>query len=392
MTRQPHALRGLLLAACVLLTACSSGAAAPSGGPSAAGASAAATVPASTCESPLQSAGAYTMTACQIGSPALAGNMIGDSPVMSAFVLLPADYDTSGKRYPVVYVLAGFGESGIDLARGISGISAADAGAAAPIVAVVSGRNGLGGSFYVNSSVTGNWEDAVTKDVVSYVDANYRTIAKRESRGISGASMGGFGALNLAMLHPELFSAVFGEVPGLFDKNGATARLYDEQVIGDILTLEKGIKGQVLGERVRNIRYEAGANGEDEQFAVAYGAAFAPDPAADLLMEFPFSKQADQLVRDDVHWAKWEAGFGNLAAKTEQYKANWLQYKGIAIDWGTRDGYTWIPKGCEYFVSLMRDAGIPVTATSFEGTHYDQVIDRLNAHMLPFMEGLLATA
>ena len=78
----------------------------------------------------------------------------------------------------------------------------------------------MGGSFYVNSPVTGNWEDFITQDVVGYVDSHFRTLAQAESRGITGHSMGGFGALNIAMHRPDVFSAVYSMSPGLFDENG----------------------------------------------------------------------------------------------------------------------------------------------------------------------------
>jgi S-formylglutathione hydrolase FrmB len=76
------------------------------------------------------------------------------------------------------------------------------------------------GSFYFNSTVRGNWEDYIVDDLVDYIDNNYRTISNANSRGIAGHSMGGFGALNLAMRHPDIYCATYGLSPGLFDKNG----------------------------------------------------------------------------------------------------------------------------------------------------------------------------
>ena len=60
----------------------------------------------------------------------------------------------------------------------------------------------------------------MVNEVVSFVDSQYRTIAQAESRGISGHSMGGFGALNISMHHPDVFSAVYSFSPGLFDQDG----------------------------------------------------------------------------------------------------------------------------------------------------------------------------
>ena len=60
------------------------------------------------------------------------------------------------------------------------------------ILVVPNGSNVLHGSFYVNSPVTGYWEDFITRDVVDYIDLNYRTISRPDGRGIGGHSMGGF--------------------------------------------------------------------------------------------------------------------------------------------------------------------------------------------------------
>jgi len=71
----------------------------------------------------------------------------------------------------------------------------------------------VGVSWYVNwadsaGEEKNDWEDCITKDLIGFVDAHYRTVASREGRAISGASMGGYGALTLGFLHPDLFCSV----------------------------------------------------------------------------------------------------------------------------------------------------------------------------------------
>jgi S-formylglutathione hydrolase FrmB len=70
-----------------------------------------------------------------------------------------------------------------------------------------------GGSFYANSTLTGNWADFTAKDLVAYMDSHYRTIASRNSRGICGHSMGGHGALKLSMLFQKSSAAFTPSVP-----------------------------------------------------------------------------------------------------------------------------------------------------------------------------------
>jgi S-formylglutathione hydrolase len=400
------------LALVVVLAGCSGGAAtpAPARSPEAASPSAASATPAtsaspagaspagaspagetSTCQAAGPGGVAYSIAPCDIAAPSLAGNMLGDPTAIHVDIITPLDYATSGSRYPVVYVLAGFTDPGTDIAYSLAAAPAPAAGKTSPILVVVNGVNRLGGGFYVNSSVTGNWEDAITRDLVGYVDDNYRTLASAASRGIAGHSMGGSGALSIAMHHPDLFSAVFAESPGLFDKDGATDRLGDQAVIDDVLALDAQVAGLTPQAAVAQIK-TAALGGEDIQFELAYGAAFVPDPKSPTLMQFPFRTENGKTVRDDAVWARWEAGFGNLPAKIDQYKSNLAQYKGIAIDWGTHDEYPWIPKGCEYTVGLLKAAGLDATGSTFDGGHMDKLDDRMVNHMLPFMEGLLATS
>ena len=67
----------------------------------------------------------------------------------------------------------------------------------------------LGCSWYVNSPVTGNWEDFMVQELVPYIDGNFRTLPDRDSRAITGIFMGGYGAIRLAMRHPDVFGSVY---------------------------------------------------------------------------------------------------------------------------------------------------------------------------------------
>ena len=122
---------------------------------------------------------------------------------------LPADYATSGKRYPVLYFLHGlFGNDHRWIDRG--GKEALDRltadGTIGQFIVVL--PNG-GETFYINSEDgKDRYEDFFIQEFVPYIDHHYRTLATREARGISGLSMGGYGALHLAMRHPDLFGSV----------------------------------------------------------------------------------------------------------------------------------------------------------------------------------------
>jgi S-formylglutathione hydrolase FrmB len=146
-------------------------------------------------------------------------------------VYLPASYDTSpAKRYPVFYYLHGLGGEETNWTEGGKLDHTADALGLEAIVVMPDGDDG----FYADSQKkldydaclkdgsglffpqrkkaatcvrASSYETYITKDLVSFIDTTYRTIATRDGRAIAGLSMGGFGALTLAMRHPDMFAA-----------------------------------------------------------------------------------------------------------------------------------------------------------------------------------------
>jgi enterochelin esterase-like enzyme len=162
------------------------------------------------------------MNRVKIGAPSLADNLVDEPAERMISVYLPPSYGSSGNRYPVIYFLPGYGDNSMMGFHLPSDMDAAleNGEVKEMIVVVADGDSKMGGSFYVNSPVTGNWEDFIAEDVVGYVDSHFRTLPQAESRGIAGHSMGGFGALNIAMHRPDVFSAVYSLSPGLFDENG----------------------------------------------------------------------------------------------------------------------------------------------------------------------------
>ena len=321
-----------------------------------------------------------------IESVALAKNLIGEKSERTIHVYLPPDYDTSTKRYPVVYFLPGFGDRSMDTSSDAITALIQKGTIQEMIIVVAPGDNRLGGSFYVNSPVTGNWEDFIVQEVVGYVDNHYRTIARVESRGISGHSMGGFGSLNIAMLHPDLFGAVYSLSPGLFDENGlANSRMFNlEYSIRKFLDGEKAVLAEPVDQQL-----EAALSMQD-YFSTAYGLAFAPNPQKPpFYFDYPYSESNGNLVRDDTVWKQWESGFGGIHEKVAKYKENLLQLKGIAIDYGTNDGNVWIIDGCIYLDQQLTDAGIPHAMAVHDGDHQSQLGKRVLEHMLPFFSKLL---
>ena len=131
----------------------------------------------------------------------------------------------------MIYFLAGYDEPASVRSIGLELQRLVDAGTANEMIIVgVSGENALGGSFYVDSPVSGRWATAIVDDVVGMIDEHYRTLATASTMcNIAGFSMGGYGALALAMRNPDVFGAVDALSPGLFAPGG----LAESQMFAD---------------------------------------------------------------------------------------------------------------------------------------------------------------
>jgi S-formylglutathione hydrolase len=327
----------------------------------------------------------------QIPAPSLEGNLLGDPTDQPLRVLLPPSYDSSDQRYPAVYFLPGFSssiEGDYYPPQMVAGLM--QSGSIREMILVIpNGENAFDGSFYVNSPVTGNWEDFIVQDVVGYVDAHYRTIPAASARGIAGHSMGGFGALNLGMRHPEVFSAIYAFNPGLFDQKGLaeTKTFESPRRIEAFFDEYESLAGRPLDEVIRRVQH----TNTTQLFSFAYGAAFAPNPkAAAPYFDFPYRSQSGQLVLDENTWQRWQAGLGDWKAKIRENKDNLLQLNGIVIDYGEEDSLTWIPKGCRYVSRLLNAVGIDHTLIGEQRAHADQLTERIVGLMLPFFSERLA--
>jgi dienelactone hydrolase len=151
-----------------------------------------------------------TLEGQQITSSALEGNLIGDSAKRYFYVYLPPSYEAGLKSYPSVYMLHGYSQNGssyTDLKPTLdSMIKNGQMGEM--IIVFVDGSNKFGGSWYQSSITIGDYEKYITRDIVNLVDAKYRTINHKDSRGVTGISMGGYGCMRLALKYPNVFSVV----------------------------------------------------------------------------------------------------------------------------------------------------------------------------------------
>jgi putative tributyrin esterase len=121
----------------------------------------------------------------------------------AATILLPSSYTQSSTRYPVLYLLHGGGQDHTTFTtRSWFGVL--------PSRNMIIVTPDVGESWYVNSvsDPTARYEDFIVKDLMTYVDKNYRTIAARDGRAVAGVSMGAWGAMLLGLKHHQLFGAI----------------------------------------------------------------------------------------------------------------------------------------------------------------------------------------
>ncbi len=160
-----------------------------------------------------------------------------DRPIL---IYLPPGYNTqTARRYPVLYMLHGYG--GFNLRDtteweqwGLKDVAERlmNTGEIQPLIIVQPNGYMEGGapSYFFNHGPGTDgkrWGDYIWQDVVNYVDKNYRTIPQRTSRAIGGFSLGGQGALSLALTHPEVFAIVGAHSPSFRGADGSIPYIND---------------------------------------------------------------------------------------------------------------------------------------------------------------------
>lgn len=308
-------------------------------------------------------------------------NKGGENPVRRVTVYLPPGYDSSGKRYPVIYYLHGFlwSDSLLVAADGMDKAldKAIGAGKIRPVIVVMPNENTLyGGSFYTNSSLTGRWADFTAKELVQYIDAHFRTVANRSSRGIGGHSMGGHGAIKLGMLYPDVFSCVYALSPA---------------VLGFANELGPDREGFRIAPQIRSNEELSRGQNFLAHVVVALGRAYSPDPSKPpFYCDLPFSYSGDSVTTDARTLALWKEN--TPFYMIDRYADNLRKLRALKFDWGRNDEFTHIPPTCLEFSRKLETLGIKHYAEEYIGTHGSKIMSedgRLLNELLPFFDATL---
>jgi hypothetical protein len=296
----------------------------------------------------------------EIDSRALKGNPLGDPHVRPLWVYRPPAYEKdAAQRFPAIYLIQGL-TGQLDMWRNrspfrptvIELVDELFAGGKTPpcLVVLVDAWTSYGGSQFVDSPGTGKYMTYLCDDVVPLVDAKYRTKADRAHRALTGKSSGGYGAMVVPMMRPDVFGALATHA-------------------GDALFERCYAKG--FGDTVRALRDHY--DGSYEKFWADFRSrpAFSKPTDHTLLndwcMAACYSADEDGTVRlpfDTVTgahvpevWARWQALDPVYMARKPEYEKALASMRGIYVDAGKRDEW-FLDLGAEAFRRELDRIGI----------------------------------
>jgi len=300
-------------------------------------------------------------------SEVLQGNALGDPAQRLVYVYLPPTYAAGSDRYPVVFLLAGFTGTGAsflkyeawedDIRERMDRL--VNAGRARPMILILpDAMTRFGGSQYIDSTATGRYQDYLL-ELVDWADHTFRSMPRREARAIAGKSSGGFGALRMAMEHPEAFGLVA-------DHSGD--KYFEYCYLPELPRFHRAVEAQKnLDELLRDPRR---ALPHDQAFRdvmelAALSACYSPDPAQPFGFDFPIDLETGAL-RPDV-WQRWREHdpLVRLEHSVEALRSLRLLY----LDSGRQDEF-YLNVGMRLFHRELEAHGIPHEVQEHEGGHY----------------------
>lgn len=323
-------------------------------------------------------------------APSLQNNKGGEDPLRRVTVYVPPGYSESTQRYPVIFFLHGFAinDSLMVAWNGLKELmdKAISSGKIQPMILVLpNSSNRFRGSFYTNSTLTGNWADFIGKDVVAYIDKNFRTIAHRNSRGLAGHSMGGNGALKIGMRFSDMFSSVYAMSPAVLNwsndftiKNSGFKRISQSKSEHDI------VKALDAWGQFDEVGFYAGV------FS-AMARVYSPDLAVPIIQaKLPVHFIGDSAVYNTTIIKIWEANFPVNMIDDHVDHLNSLT--ALKMDWGRNEDFAHIPVTAMQFSKKLEAYRIHHFAEEYIGDHVNMLggfDGRIYTELLPFFNTYL---
>jgi enterochelin esterase family protein len=301
-------------------------------------------------------------------SEILKNNPLGDKYVRDVIVYLPPEYDETAKSFPVVYCLTGFTGRGRmflndsaftpNLAERMDKLISENK--IQPMILVMPDCfTYYGGSQYINSSATGDYEDYLTREIVPFVDENFRTLKDKNSRAVMGKSSGGYGALIMAMRHADLFGLACST-------SGDCCFEYCYQPgFAQAFRVIKGDPKKLI-EKFWNEDEKKGKHDFDGLNTIGMSACYSPNPNSKIGFDLPFDMETGEM-REDV-WRKWQKH--DPVHMVEKSVDNLKSLKLLYIDAGTRDEFA-LDIGAKILCKKLRDFDIEHVHEEFDDGHFN---------------------
>ncbi|HEX8287759.1 MAG TPA: alpha/beta hydrolase-fold protein [Pyrinomonadaceae bacterium] len=300
-------------------------------------------------------------------SEILKNNPLRDKYVRDVYVYLPPDYDET-KRYPTVYCLTGFTGRGKmllndnaftpNLAERMDKLISENI--IKPMIVVMPDCfTHYGGSQYINSSATGNYEDYLTQEIVPFVDENFRTIPDKDFRAVMGKSSGGYGALIMAMRHADIFGLACSISGDCY---------FNYCYLPDFPKAFRAIKGNPR-KLVEKFWDEETKKSKDD-FAglniIGMSACYSPNPNSEYGYDLPFDLETGDIKSDVwVRWIRHDPLF-----LFERCVENLKSLKLLFIDAGTKDEFA-LDIGAKNLSKRLKDFNIPHIHEEFDDGHFN---------------------
>jgi len=304
-----------------------------------------------------------------VTSRVLEGNPLGDPHERPLWVYLPPGVgDDPARRYPSIYLIQGF-TGQVDMWWNRTAfrpnvpelVDELFAGGTVPpaVVVFVDCWTSLGGSQFLNSPGTGRYLDYLCDEVVAFVDGRYPTLASRDHRGITGKSSGGYGAMVVPMLRPDVFGALASH---------AGDALFEHCYLSEFARAARALRDKYDGSYERffaDFRSRpAFSKDTDDALVDAWAMAACYSAEPDGTVTLPFDPATGRL-RDEV-WQRWLAldPVRMAAGHAEALRS----LRGVYLDAGRRDEY-WLDLGATAFSAELDALGVEHVFELFDDTH-----------------------
>jgi S-formylglutathione hydrolase FrmB len=305
-----------------------------------------------------------------VESELLAGNPLGDPTRRPLYVYRPPGVEPGEGELPSVYMIQGF-TGQLDGWRAhqpfepsmVERLDAMFSSGDCPdaVVVFVDAWTSLGGSQFLNSTSTGRYLDYICDEVVPFVDSRYPTAASRDHRGINGKSSGGYGAMVLPMLRPDVFGGLASHAGDSLFECSCLPRFAD---VARTLRDHFENSYDVFLERLAEVNFlDFNRYGQPLEM-YAYACAYSPDPERPGKPLMPFELGTGKLV-DEV-WEQWLAW--DPVRMIPRYADALRSMRRIYLDAGLAD-QAFLDLGAQAVSNELGKLGIDHTLELFSGRH-----------------------